>query len=163
MNVVASPGRPAGSGNRQNLDAVMTIMEDAFDPRFGEGWSRAQCHGMLGDANSWIILDRRDDRPVGFALSRMIVNEAELLLIAVRPAYRGHGIGRDLLREVARTAGTRGARRLHLEVREGNAAAKLYCGIGFEKTGRRKNYYSGRNGERFDAITLVLQLDPPAG
>lgn len=163
MTVIASREHPAGSAARRDLDDVMAIMDSAFDPRFGEGWSRTQCRGMLGDANSWIIVDRRDDRPVGFALSRMIVDEAELLLIAVQPEYRGQGIGRNMLKEVARTAEARGAARLHLEVRDGNAASDLYSAVGFEKIGRRKDYYSGRNGERFDAITLALQLHPPTG
>ena len=77
---------------------------------------------MLADTNSWTILSRIDDRPAGFALSRMIVDEAELLLIGVSPSYRGRGIGRKLIDEVARTAALRGAKRLHLEVRDGNAA-----------------------------------------
>ncbi|WP_299324285.1 ribosomal protein S18-alanine N-acetyltransferase [Parasphingopyxis sp.] len=162
MTIIASRDEPATSAARRDLDAVMAIMDGAFDPRFGEGWSRAQCRGMLGDTNSWIIVDRQDDRPVGFALSRMIVDEAELLLIAVQPEYRGKGIGRNMLKEVARTARARGAARLHLEVRDGNAAADLYSAIGFEQIGRRKNYYSGRDGEHFDAITLALQLDAPA-
>ena len=163
MSVIASFGAaPAGGSNRE-LDDVMTIMEDAFDPRFGEGWSRSQCDGMLGDVHSWITLISMDDEPAGFAMARMIVDEAELLLIAVRPSFRGRGIGQDLLRQVQATAAERGAKRLHLEMRAGNAAAKLYHAAGFEKIGHRRNYYSGENGERFDAITLALELDPVAG
>ncbi|RED17536.1 ribosomal protein S18-alanine N-acetyltransferase [Parasphingopyxis lamellibrachiae] len=141
------------------LDDLMTIMEDSFEPRFGEGWSRSQCSGMLGDRNSWVSITSEEGEPTGFALSRMIVDEAELLLIAVRPAYRGKGIGAGLLQQVCETAAAKGAKRLHLEVRDGNAAANLYQASGFQTIGRRKNYYRGGNGERFDAITLSLQLD----
>lgn len=154
---------PPDSSNRsdEELDDIMTIMEDSFEPRFGEGWSRSQCSGMLCDKNSWVTLTKEEDQPTGFALSRMIIDEAELLLIAVRPSYRGKGIGAALIQQVCRMAATKGAKRLHLEVRDGNAATKLYQATGFETIGRRKNYYSGGNGERFDAITLVLQLDRP--
>lgn len=159
MSFILSRTRSSDQNSRSELDDMMTIMEDAFDPRYGEGWSRAQCDGMLGDANSWLILSRMGERPTGFALSRMIVDEAELLLIGVSPAYREQGIGRELLAEVARTARQRGANRLHLEVRDGNKAANLYCAVGFKRIGRRKDYYSGKDGERFDAITLALQID----
>lgn len=157
MAVIAHP-YPDCLGKGE-LDDLMIVMEDSFEPRFGEGWSRSQCSGMLGDRNSWVSIAREGDEPTGFALSRMIADEAELLLIAVRPAYRGKGIGSGLLQQVCETAGTKGAKRLHLEVRDGNAAAKLYHATGFEIIGRRKNYYRGGNGERFDAITLSLQLD----
>ena len=49
----------------------------------------------------------------------------------------------------------RGARRLHLEVREGNHAVKLYDEAGFTQVGRRRNYYSGRDGQIYDALTLA--------
>lgn len=163
MSVIASFGAATTGRSNRELDDVMTIMEDAFDPRFGEGWSRSQCDGMLGDAHCWVTLITQDDEPAGFAMARMIVDEAELLLIAVRPGFRGRGIGRDLLRQVQDAAAERGAKRLHLEVRDGNAAAKLYQAAGFEKIGQRRNYYSGEDGERFDAITLALQLNPVAG
>ena len=154
MTTTIPSGFSCSSGSE--LDEIMTIMEDSFEPRFGEGWSRSQCSGMLGDRNSWVALAREGDQPTGFALSRMIIDEAELLLIAVRPAYRGRGIGTELLRQVCSMAASK---RLHLEVRDGNAAANLYQMTGFQQIGRRRNYYNGGNGERFDAITLSLQLD----
>lgn len=156
MSMVLPPG--STHHGDEELNAIMTIMEDSFEPRFGEGWSRSQCSGMLGDKNTWVTLVWQNDAPTGFALSRLILDEAELLLIAVRPAYRGEGIGKELLEQVCRTAAIKGAKRLHLEVRDGNSAASLYEAHGFERIGRRKSYYSGGNGERFDAITLSLQL-----
>jgi ribosomal-protein-alanine N-acetyltransferase len=162
MNITAPPCPSNSSDGCGDLDDIMTIMEDSFEPRFGESWSRSQCDGMLGARNNWTTLATRDDQPAGFALSRMIIDEAELLLIAVRPAFRGKGIGKYLLQQVCDTAAARGAKRLYLEVRDGNTAAKLYQATGFEEIGRRRNYYSGEDGERFDAITLTLQLDRPS-
>jgi ribosomal-protein-alanine N-acetyltransferase len=52
-------------------------------------------------------------------------------------------------------ATTRGADRLHLEVRDGNPAIKLYSRSGFSEVGRRKNYYTGRDGQIYDALTLT--------
>lgn len=159
MSIVVPQHSAIDDDSIGDLDDIMIIMEDAFDPQFGEGWSRSQCSGIMADRNSWATLVHMGDRPVGFALSRMIVDEAELLLIATKREFRGGGAGKDLLNQVCRTAAAKGAKRLHLEVRDGNPAAKLYYAVGFERIGRRRNYYCGRNGERFDAITLAFMLD----
>ena len=141
------------------IDDVMAVMERSFDPTFGEAWNRAQCLGILGLPGVWLSLDRADGTVRGFALARAIFDDAELLLIAVRPDARGHGVGRALLDHVIRTARERGATRLHLEVREGNPALRLYNDCGFEPVGRRRNYYSGNEGQTLDAITLVRPID----
>ncbi|MBC2778837.1 ribosomal protein S18-alanine N-acetyltransferase [Parasphingopyxis marina] len=158
MSLLAGKPRLVADVESDDLDAIMTVMSDAFDPEFGEGWSRAQCNGMLGNRSCWIDVMRVEGEPAGFTLSRMIVDEAELLLIAVRSEYRGQGIGRELLQRTCIAAASRGARRLHLEVRDGNDAALLYRSMGFEQIGLRKNYYRGRGGNLFDAITLALDL-----
>ncbi len=158
MSEVLKP-RPEGRKDAcENLDEIMTIMREAFDPAFGEGWSRSQCAGMLEDAHAWTNIAYRDGEPAGFALSRTIVDEAELLLVAVRPGYRGTGIGRELVREACAAAAARKAKKLHLEVREGNKAHQLYLSMGFEQIGRRGGYYRGPDGALFDALTLSRSL-----
>ena len=93
---------------------------------------------------------------VGFALSRAVSDEAELLLIAVDPERQGHGAGNTLLRNFIDGARAHGAHRLHLEVRDGNPAIALYRSAGFVPAGRRRNYYRGPEGKRYDAVTLLL-------
>lgn len=137
-----------------DIDAVMAVMLDSFDPRFGEGWTAAQCAGLVPLPGVWLDLAREEDAPVGFAMGRLIAGEAELLLLAVRRGAQGRGIGRRLLEHFVQKATARGADRLHLEVREGNRAARLYMAAGFQIVGRRRNYYTGKDGELFDALTL---------
>ena len=84
-----------------------------------------------------------DGRIVGFALLRAIADEAELLLIAVDPGAQQGGIGGALLDDFISLATARGARRLHLEVRDGNSAIVLYERAGFKLVGRRRDYYRG--------------------
>ena len=68
-------------------------------------------------------------------------------------------IGQMLLDRFTLVAASRGADRLHLEVRDGNSAAlRLYESLGFSVAGRRQNYYMGVTGERFDAITMRRDL-----
>lgn len=146
------------AGGMADLPDVMTAMADAFDPLFGEAWTEAQCAGVLGMPGSWLLLARIGGQPAGFAMLRTVVREAELLLIAVRPAHRRHGIARALLKRVASDAVACGIDTLHLEVREGNPAVDLYCAAGFEQVGRRRDYYRGRTGKVFDALTFKRGL-----
>lgn len=143
-----------------DIDAVMRVMAVAFDPGFGEAWSAAQVLGSLATGSAWIRIARGPgDAPLGFTLCRLIAPEAELLLIGVAPAARRSGVGRALLAAAAADARARDAITLFLEVRDGNGAAcALYCAAGYTVIGRRRDYYRGSSGLRFDAITLQTTL-----
>jgi ribosomal-protein-alanine N-acetyltransferase len=142
-------------GGILDLDAVMGVMDDSFDPMFGEAWTAPQCAGLMPMPGVWLTLARSGGEIVGFSLARVVVKEAELLLLAVKRGSQGNGIGQTLLDGFVEAASARGAERMHLEVRDGNQAIKLYLRSGFCEVGRRKNYYSGRNGKLFDALTLA--------
>jgi ribosomal-protein-alanine N-acetyltransferase len=140
-----------------DMDAVMAIMGAAFAPTYGEAWTRSQCAGILPMAGVSLRLAVRDDGAIeGFALMRAIVDEAELLLIAVDPAAQHRGVGAALIDDFVAFATSRGARRLHLEVRDGNSAIMLYERAGFSLVGRRRDYYRGSDGHKRDALTLAL-------
>ncbi|MGQ0661635.1 GNAT family N-acetyltransferase [Sphingosinicella sp.] len=147
-------------GGLADLPAVMAVMDDSFDPRFGEAWTASQCAGLLPLPGVWLALARNGDEIVGFSLSRIIIDEAELLLLAVRHAQQGRGIGGALLADFASAAIARGAGRLHLEVRDGNLAARLYEQAGYSLAGRRRDYYLGVDGGRYDALTLMKKVGP---
>jgi len=155
---MSGPAIALGPGGIADLDGVMTVMEDSFDPRFGEAWTASQCAGLLPMPGVWLILARERDTPIGFALSRAVAGEAELLLLAVRRNAQGRGIGKMLLDQFTQDAKDRGAMRLHLEVREGNHALSLYERTDFVLVGRRRNYYSGRAGQTYDALTLAKNI-----
>ena len=139
-----------------DLDSVMAIMTAAFHPCFGEGWTRSQCAGILPMAGVSLTMAEDGGEAVGFSLMRAVVDEAELLLIAVAPEARQRGVGTMLIDHFIAIARDDGAHRLHLEVRDGNDAVSLYQAAGFVPVGRRLHYYRGPDGDRFDAITLML-------
>lgn len=143
-------------GGVDDLDAVMTVMSAAFQPCFGEGWTRSQCAGILPMAGVSLTLAEESGQIVGFSLMRAVVDEAELLLVAVGPGTRRRGVGGQMIAHFIADARRRGAHRLHLEVRDGNDAVSLYRAAGFETAGRRRDYYRGPDGDRYDAITLML-------
>lgn len=142
-------------GGLADLNSVMGVMGDSFDPAFGEAWTAPQCAGLMPMPGVWLSLARDGEDVIGFALARIVVKEAELLLLAVRSGHRGRGVGQILLRRFADIATSRGATRLHLEVRDGNRAVSLYTKAGFAQVGRRRNYYRGRDGQVYDALTLA--------
>ena len=146
------------SGHATDTDAVDRIMAAAFDQRYGEAWTRSQCLGIMTMPGVWLTLARIGDEAVGFALSRAIVDEAELLLIAVDPASRRRGVGGALLRSVIAESRGRDVHRLHLEVRANNPAVALYAAHGFVPAGVRRDYYRSRAGETFDAHTYLLTI-----
>lgn len=141
-------------GSAADLDDVMVAMAEAFDPRFGEAWTEPQCLGILGMPGTWLLVAREKERPMGFALARTIGDEGELLLLAVRPRFRGRGIGKALLDRIIADARGRGVRMLHLEVRAENEAIQLYSESGFTQVGVRRDYYRGRDGDTFDALSF---------
>ncbi len=112
-------------GSVADLDAVMTVMDDSFDPAFGEAWTAPQCAGLLPMGGVWLLLARQDDAVIGFALARAILREAELLLLAVRRGQQGRGIGQMLLDALDNSVtclGTRGSVLIDIgRIKEGRA------------------------------------------
>jgi ribosomal-protein-alanine N-acetyltransferase len=141
-----------------DLDQVMTVMNKAFDPRHGEAWTAAQCAGALSLPGSMLVLARDGGRTLGFGLARSVVDEAELLLIAVRPDGQRRGVGKKLIGQIIDELAAIGVKSLHLEVRSDNPALAFYSRLGFEKVGQRRNYYRGIDGELTDAVTLSRQI-----
>jgi ribosomal-protein-alanine N-acetyltransferase len=147
------------------LDQIMEVMEEAFDPAYGEAWNRRQVSDALILPNCHYLLAGEDgqaaapgETAAGFILSRHTFEEEELLLVAVRPALRGRGIAGKLIARFMEKAKQRGARRVFLEMREGNPAESLYRNLGFREIGRRPNYYRrGRVGS-IDALTFTNEL-----
>jgi [ribosomal protein S18]-alanine N-acetyltransferase len=143
----------------RELPEVVALMGRAFDPRFGEAWSGSQLIGALTIPDTWVQVAGDADGISGFTLVRRILDEAELMLVAVAPERRAMGLGRQLLESAAAQAHVRGARSMFLEVRDGNTAARaLYQASGFAEIGRRRDYYGGPENQRYDAITLRRRL-----
>lgn len=146
-------------GSSDDLDKVVEVMKSAFEERFGEGWTRSQCAGILPMPGVRLMLARHaEGHVVGFSLDRCVADDAELLLLAVAPSHRRRGVGRTLLQAFLDRCRNGAIRNVHLEVRDGNSAMAMYRDAGFSTVGRRTAYYVGRSGEKFDALTLNKAL-----
>ena len=155
-----------GPTNDAAIDAIMRIMDAAFDPQLGEAWNRNQLSSALALANTHATLMTMDGTApldpidaVGFAVVRAAPGEEEILLIAVAPSARRRGLGSALLAMLVAAANLRGAEHLFLEMRENNPARSLYEQHRLSPIGRRRNYYDLGDGARMDAITFGLDLE----
>ncbi|BBC99696.1 MULTISPECIES: GNAT family N-acetyltransferase [Sphingobium] len=145
-------------GDRNALGDAMDVMIQAFDPVYGEAWTLSQLSGVMLMPGTWLTIARIDAAPLGFALVRSVLDECELLLLAVDPLWRGRGVGETLLRDSLRTARRRGITSMNLEVRSTNKAVKLYEKTGFEYVHRRPGYYRGNDGQLHDALSFRIDM-----
>lgn len=89
----------------------------------------------------------RDGRVVGFAVGRVIVDEAEVMKIATLEKYRRQGIAREMMTEILNKMREKGAVTCYLEVAGRNSSAiKLYKSLGFEEVYVRRLYYGDDDG-----------------
>ena len=120
---------------------------------FETPWDEAAFADLLGQTGVFALATGD-----GFILCRTVVDEAEILTLAVRPEARGQGLGLRLVEAAADLARGSMAASLFLEVAEDNAAARaLYHRAGFAEAGRRKAYYKTSQGP-VDALILVRNL-----
>ena len=149
------------------IDEIMSIMETAFDPYYGEAWNRRQIEDALSMPHTHaLLIDEVGSRltypsagsAAGFAMSRHAADEEELLLLAVRPEHRGNGLGKSLIEHLFAAARSRSVARVFLEMRRDNPAESVYRTTGFEAIGVRPSYYRLANGDRIDAITFAKSI-----
>jgi ribosomal-protein-alanine N-acetyltransferase len=142
---------PALSAARPRDAASIAALHAAS---FRRGWGEDEVHALLADraVASHRAMVRR--ALVGFIMSRTAADEAEILSVAIAPAWRGRGLSRPLLDFHLRALAGLGVRALFLEVDERNAPAlRLYEGALFRQVGQRRGYYAG------SATALILRRD----
>ena len=123
---------------REHLEEVAEIEKIYFyDP-----WSVESLGLMLTDQAMGIVA-LEDGRVVGYAGMMCVLDEGQIINVAVRPEAKRRGIGRALMEQAEAYAKERGIVFLSLEVRESNIAARsLYSSLGWEERGIRKGFYS---------------------
>ena len=101
-------------GDAKDVSSIMPIMSDAFDPRFGEAWTAAQCLSTLVLPDCQLLLAKDGDVVCGFAITRWVFEHEELLMIGVASNYQRQKIGQNLLSEVINRGQIAGREKLFL-------------------------------------------------
>lgn len=116
--------------------AAVAALEKA---NFSEPWSENSVRGELTNKLALWLVAVEDGNVLGYVGSQTVLEEADMMNIAVDETCRRRGIARALVEELIRRLP---AHCLTLEVRSSNVPAiSLYESMGFEKIGLRKNYY----------------------
>ena len=116
-------------------------------------WSKNQFIEAVEQYVSTVI--EKDGQVVGFCLLQPVLDEANLLLMAVDPQYQGQGLGYKLLNESLNLLKNNPVQ-IFLEVRQSNTAAiNLYEKSDFHQIDIRKNYYPNLDGTKEHAVIMV--------
>lgn len=123
----------------------------------GFPWPPSQFVDSYTNKNFCLVLEE-EDRLLGFAIFSIVLDEANLLNIAVNPIAQGRGFGRALLVKGIEHLISRNVGKCFLEVRVGNTSAQnLYLSLGFQKVGERRDYYPAQGG-REDALVMCREF-----
>jgi [ribosomal protein S18]-alanine N-acetyltransferase len=146
----------------QPSDAAMlaAISRDLIEE--GLGWRyRAQAvRQLIADPETVTLVARAGASVAGFGIMKFGDERAHLVLLAVRPDFRRHGIARRVLQWLVESAATAGVASIHVELRaRNNGAYAFYRAIGFAETLRVPGYYAGRE----TAIRMLRLLRTPTG
>ncbi|CAH2031921.1 Ribosomal-protein-S18p-alanine acetyltransferase [Trichlorobacter ammonificans] len=140
-----------------DLDAVLTIERDCF-PR---PWNRDHFLAELASPRAAAVVAVTEAGAIaGYLCLSVLLDEAEILDVAVLPTMQRSGIGALLLSWACREAAVRGAAVLRLEVRATSLPARaLYERFGFVGAGLRKGYYE----QGIDAVVMEKTLSEEDG
>ena len=135
-----------------DLETVLKVEYAAFS----HPWTRGIFQDALKSYECWLMFE--GGQQVGHGVIQVILDEAHLLNITVKPQNQGRGLGLRLLEHLMRRARECQAAECFLEVRASNGGAyRLYERYGFNEVGRRRDYYPAAGG-REDALVMVCTL-----
>ncbi len=122
----------------KDLDEILKIEQCSFtDP-----WSRQGFEDALKYEYSSLLAARVNGRMAGYCCLYHIMDEGEIVNVAVAETFRGKGIGERMMQALLALGRSKGVDRFILDVRVGNAPAiKLYKKMGFFPLALEKNFY----------------------
>ena len=120
-------------------ESHVTAVAELERQNFSEPWPEIAVRGELTNKLALWLVAMDGETVVGYVGSQTVLQEADMMNIAVADTHRRRGIARALVEELIRQLD---AYQLSLEVRSSNAPAiALYEKLGFTQVGLRKNYY----------------------
>lgn len=136
-----------------DLDGVVRVEAVCFS----DAWNRKNFEDSLKEptAHLLVAVDDVSNEIIGYCCLYQVLDEGEIVNVAIRPEYRQRGYGAAMVRALMALGKSLGAESFFLEVRAGNTAGKrLYESLGFKTCGMRKGFYSN---PREDAVLMVWQ------
>jgi len=127
---------------RRMREEDLTQVAELEKKCFSLPWSEENLRQSLEDANYLFLAAENEGRITGYAGLLKVLDEGDVTNVAVDEAYRGRGIGSELVRQLMEEGKKCGIRSFTLEVRVSNVAAvHVYEKLGFVSEGIRKRFY----------------------
>lgn len=124
---------------------------------FSDAWSEKSILETLDQTNTICLIAEKAGRTAGYLLAYTAADEAEIARIAVVKELQRQGAARALLTELESVCGSEGIKKILLDVRSGNSAARaLYENAGFKEDGIRQRFYEDPVE---DAILMSRELE----
>lgn len=128
---------------------------------FSDAWSEDGIKETLNQQTAGVYVGVEENEIAGYVISYTVLDEGEIVRIAVDDAFRRHGIAEKLLDKVINDGEANGVKLWYLEVRESNTAARmLYKKMGFAESGARKGFYEK---PRENAVLMCRTLETLSG
>lgn len=122
-----------------NLSQVEAILERS--PEAAAWTARALTEALEQDPSHFLV-GWQDEEIEGFICGRRVLDEGEILNLAVNPEFRRKGVGAALVQALLEVFAKDRVVQVFLEVRESNTAAiAFYQRVNFRLTGKRPAYY----------------------
>ena len=122
----------------EDLDQVVDIEQNLFSVP----WTKEGFLTYLMKKDTMFFVVEEKERILGYCSMMTVLDEGDILNVAVRSDRQKEGIGQFLVDSMLRMAEMQGIRLVHLEVRQGNGTARrLYQRLGFKEDGLRRDYY----------------------
>ncbi|MDR0978225.1 MAG: ribosomal protein S18-alanine N-acetyltransferase [Endomicrobium sp.] len=133
------------------LDSILKIEEKSFN----NPWNARMFLESAANKTAIFKALLKNKIVLGYYILSVVIDEAELVTIAVSPHFRRQNLGRFMFSDMLKEAESAKSKFISLETRKSNTPAlNLYKSFGFKETGLRKNYYKDE-----DAVVLRLNLD----
>ena len=139
--------------------AVERVEKECFDMP----WSRESFWKEASNDKAYYLLAIADNGKskcvIGYVGVWILLDEAQITNVAVLPAYRDKGVGRQMMKEIIKISLAKNATAMTLEVRPSNARAiHLYESLGFKSVGRRRSYYEDGEDAEIMWITNLKEI-----
>ncbi len=147
--------RELGLATRQDAPTLAAMSRDYVERGLGWRWRSSAIENLIASPDTVVLCARVPTTLgkviVGFGIMQYSLEEAHLILLAVRPRMRRRGLARELLAWLEHTADVAGIRKIELEVRERNSGARRFY--------REQGYKSGPSIPRYyDGIETAVRM-----
>ncbi|MCY3820178.1 MAG: GNAT family N-acetyltransferase [Gammaproteobacteria bacterium] len=148
-----------GLATRREAPTIAAMSRDYIERGLRWRWRVPAIENLMASSDTVVLCARvptsQDKSIAGFGIMQYNLEEAHLILLAVRPRMRRRGLARDMLAWLEKTAETAGIRKIELEVRERNSGAReFYRTQGYKSGPSIPRYYDGME----NAVRMAKRL-----